>query len=85
MRTFKRRGGLADDSSSTSHSLILLFRRRRSEKRSPAVVPPLSLRCVCNIMYSTSHKSFAAVRSSAEPAGGHPGHLRRLSWQVSVL
>ena len=49
VRTFKRRGGLADDSSSTSHSLILLFRRRRSEKRSPAVVPPLSLRCVCNM------------------------------------
>ena len=37
------------------------------------------------VMFTSPHKSFAAIRSSAEPAGGHPGHLRRLSWQVSVL
>ena len=37
------------------------------------------------MMLTTSHKSFMAIRSSAEPAGGYPGRLRRLLWKVSVL
>ena len=59
MRTFKRRGGLADDSSSTSRSLILLFRRRSEIELpfccSPALAP-LCLQHVGRATFSLTHR-----------------------------
>ena len=87
MRTFKRRGGLADDSSSTSHSLILLFRRRRSENELPCCCPPplapLCLQHVGRATFSLAHRP-ASFLLLPIASGLLRNHLMHIECETSV-